>query len=130
MATAQSPGTGIAFGIAQPRRLRKIARTHAVLTRYAEQNRLLKTDIPHDNYRELMLLDEFLTNHIQQDGLCNVQCMLLWTEWVRIFLRHTHRFPVMILEDELRQAITNHLGIEIADDDTRGPVYPGIRFVP
>jgi hypothetical protein len=129
MVTLQSPGTGIAFRTAQPKRFRQVGRTPVVLKQFEEQDRVPKTDIRPEHYRELMLLDDFLTRHVRHDGFCDVQCMLLWTEWVRVFLRHTHRFPDVILEEEFRQVITNHLGVGIARDTIRGPVYPGIRFV-
>jgi len=79
---------------------------------------------------ELRIFDEFLARHVQPDGICDVQCMLLWSEWVRSFRRLTAGFPRLIGEEELRSVITDRFGLEIASDGFRGKVYPGIRFVP
>ncbi|HII99747.1 MAG TPA: hypothetical protein HA272_10970 [Methanoregula sp.] len=129
MATVKSPGTGIEYRTAQPERFRQIARTPAV-QRFEVRDRVLKSSIEPEDYRELVLLDEFLAHHVCQDAIRNVQCMLLWTEWVRLFQRTTHRFPRVILENELRAIITGMMAVDIANDTTRGPVYCGLRFVP
>jgi hypothetical protein len=83
-----------------------------------------------DEGTELRIFDEFLARHIQPDGICDVQCMLLWSEWVRTFRRLTAGFPRLIGEEEFRSVITDRFGLEIASDGFRGKVYPGIRFVP
>jgi hypothetical protein len=83
-----------------------------------------------DEGTELRIFDEFLARHVQPDGICDVQCMLLWSEWVRSFRRLTARFPGLIGEEEFRSVITDRFGLEIASDGFRGKVYPGIRFVP
>lgn len=130
MATAQSPTTGRAFRIVQPGRVRHTARSPIVLKLFEEQDHQPGADLSPEDCRELLLLEEFLTYHVRQDGFYDVQCMMLWTEWVRTTLRETHRFPYRILEKEFRQAVTDQLSIDITHDEVRGPVYPGIRFVP
>lgn len=130
MVTVQSSGSGIAFRTIEPKRFRQIAGIPGVLTHIDRKTDLTEDTISPEEYRELRVLDEFLTHHIQTDGLRNVQCMLLWSEWVRAFQRTTHKFPKVILEKQFREVITSHLGIDIAHDDYRGAVYPGIRFVP
>jgi len=79
---------------------------------------------------ELRIFHDFLVNHIQANGICDVQCMLLWSEWVRVFRRQLTGFPDLIREKEFRTVITERFGVGISEDGFRGAVYPGIRFVP
>jgi hypothetical protein len=79
---------------------------------------------------ELRVFQEFLERHIQANGICDVQCMLLWSEWVRAFRRAVPGFPNLIREKEFRGVIADTYGVGIAHDGFRGAVYPGIRFVP
>jgi hypothetical protein len=90
---------------------------------------LSELDISPEEYRELSIFDEFLTSHVQQNRIYNVQCMMLWNEWVRTFMHRTHEFPRLVLEKECRQAISSKFGVEIATDSIRGTVFPGLRFV-
>ncbi|PKL64880.1 MAG: hypothetical protein CVV32_07350 [Methanomicrobiales archaeon HGW-Methanomicrobiales-3] len=129
MATVQSPGTGSEYRTAQPEQFRQISRSSTLL-QSDEQDQVPKSFIEPEDYRELVLLDEFLKLHVRQDAIRNVQCMLLWTEWVRLFQRTTRRFPRVILENELRAIITRMMAVDIAHDTMRGPVYCGLRFVP
>ena len=87
-------------------------------------------DLSPDEFNELRAFDEFLVNHVQPNMICDVQCRLLWNEWVRTFRRDTHGFPNLILEKEFNTVITNRFGVGVADDGFRGAVYPGIRYVP
>jgi len=129
MATVQSPGTGSEYRTAQPEQFPQISRSSTLL-QSDEQDQVPKSFIEPEDYRELVLLDEFLKLHVRQDAIRNVQCMLLWTEWVRLFQRTTRRFPRVILENELRAVITRMMAVDIAHDTMRGPVYCGLRFVP
>jgi hypothetical protein len=83
-----------------------------------------------DELGELKIFGEFLARHVQPSGSCDVQCMLLWSEWVRIFRRRASGFPDLIREREFREAITGTFGSGIVTDGWRGAVYSGIRFVP
>lgn len=83
-----------------------------------------------DLFRELAIFEEFLEQHVQVDEISDVQCMLLWSEWVRAFRRKRAGFPALVREKEFRSAITDTFGISVATDGFRGPVYAGIRFVP
>ena len=130
MVTVQSSGTGIAFRTPRPEQLRKVADITGIRERFEVVAGLTENNITPEEYRELAVLEEFLTTHIQTDGLRDVQCMLLWSEWVRDFRKQTHRFPNVILEKEFRKVITNQLGVNIIHDTMRGAVYPGIRFIP
>lgn len=80
--------------------------------------------------RELAVFEEFLSRHVQPDTAWDVQCMLLWSEWVRVFRRHGAGFPNLIREREFRAAVAGRFGAGIATDSWRGRVYTGIRFVP
>ncbi|MFZ1128903.1 hypothetical protein [Methanoregula sp.] len=62
--------------------------------------------------------------------ICSVQCMLLWSEWVRAFRRRISGFPKLIGKEEFHNAIADRFGAEMAYDGYRGAVYTGIRFVP
>jgi hypothetical protein len=55
--------------------------------------------------------------------------MLLWAEWVRFCLKETRAFPRLILEKEFRDLVVNQLGFTVLEDEARGQVYPGVRFV-
>lgn len=129
MTTVHTSGTQFPTGIAGPRPFRRITRSPGRLMRDAGGEGLSLNATP-EEVRELVVLEEFLTSHIQKDGLRTVQCMLLWSEWVRTYNRETKKFPAVILEKEFRRAVTTRLGLDITDDETRGTVYPGIRFVP
>lgn len=97
---------------------------------FGGQFRLGGIDISTEEMHELEICNEFLLHHVLQNKICSVQCMLLWNEWVRTFLRQTHGFPKIILEEEFRCVVEEHLGAGIANEDYRGAVYTGIKFVP
>jgi hypothetical protein len=98
--------------------------------RFVEEFRLAGIDVSPEEFHELVVFDEFLEHHVQPNKIRDVQCMLLWNEWVRMFRRRTREFPRLIRENEFRHLITDTFGIEIAREDFRGNVYPGLRFVP
>lgn len=98
--------------------------------RFGELLRMSGIDLSPDESRELKIFDEFLLRHVQPNGNCDVQCMLLWNEWVRVFRRRASGFPNMIREKEFRSIITGTFGAGIATDGWRGAVYSGVRFVP
>jgi hypothetical protein len=83
-----------------------------------------------DEITELRIFDEFLTLHVQPNRIRDVQCKLLWNEWVRSFRRQTHGFPNLILEKEFNSVVLDRFSVGIADDGFRGAVYPGIRYIP
>ncbi len=98
--------------------------------RFFEQFRLGGIEISAEEFRELSIFDEFLGNHVRESGICSVQCMLVWNEWVRTFRRQTHEFPKLILEKEFCSVLTERFGVGVAEEDHRGTVFAGIRFVP
>ena len=71
----------------------------------------------------------FISSHVQPTNLCDTPCMLLWAEWVRFCLKETRSFPRLILEKEFRDLVVNQLGFTVMEDEARGQVYPGVRFV-
>jgi hypothetical protein len=77
---------------------------------------------------ELSTFEEFTRRHIQPDPDRSVQCMLLWTEWVRFYLKRSRSFPEKVLEKAFFTMVSDRFEAEIACDDCRGPVYLGIRF--
>jgi hypothetical protein len=101
-----------------------------MLKRFGEHVRLAGTDPGTEDFHELEILEEFLDCHVQANRICDVQCMLLWSEWVRNFRRQASGYPKLILEKEFRAVITDNFGVEIANDNFRGAVYSGIKFVP
>jgi hypothetical protein len=101
-----------------------------ILDRFGEQARLTGIAIGSDEADEFRVFDEFLTRHVQPNRICDVQCMLLWSEWVRAFRRQTRAFPSLIRENEFRSVIMEMFGVGISNDNIRGSVYPGLRFVP
>jgi hypothetical protein len=103
---------------------------HGMLDRFGEQARLTGITLGSDEADEFRVFDEFLALHVQPDRICAVQCMLLWSEWVRAFRRQTRGFPSLIRENEFRSVIMEMFGVGISNDTIRGSVYPGLRFVP
>jgi len=79
---------------------------------------------------ELKTFREFLSRHIRPSAIRDVQCMLLWAEWVRFYKRQTKKVPDLILEKEFRDLILNKFGCAIAEDQVRGFVYPGVKYIP
>jgi len=101
-----------------------------MLNRFGEQFQVTGIGINPEEVHELRVLDEFLARHVQPNGIYDVQCMLLWSEWVRTFRSQIRGFPQLIRENEFRSVITEKFGLAIAENGFRGAVYPGIRFVP
>ena len=147
MSSTQSQGTSIAFRTPQPEQFHKTMSrpvsagdsispafmdksTPDLLKRFGEQFDLHEIDISPEEIQELRVLDEFVTRHVRPNGLYDVQCMLLWSEWVRNYRRQITGFPKLILEKEFRSAITDRFGVAVAWDENRGAVFPGLRFVP
>ncbi len=147
MSATQSQAIRTAFRIPQPEPFRKAAGSpvstgdslsavfmektdHEMLNRFGEQILSRGIDISPEELHELRLLDEFLGCHIQRNEIRDVQCMFLWNEWVRAFRRRSRGFPKLILEKEFGKVITDTFGTAIVRDGARGPVYPGIRFLP
>jgi len=83
-----------------------------------------------DELSELNIFGEFLERHVRSSMTWDVQCMLLWNEWVRTFRRRKSGYPGLIREQEFRTAITGRFGVGITTDGWRGSVYSGLRFVP
>jgi hypothetical protein len=79
---------------------------------------------------ELKTFQEFLKKHIKPNVICDVQCMLLWSEWVRFYRKQTRKIPDLILEKEFHDLIINQFDLSIAEDGFRGYIYPGIKYVP
>jgi len=105
--------------------------TNAVmLDRFNERYRSDSAGISPDEVSELNVFHEFLAHHVQPSRTCDVQCMRLWSEWVRTFQRRTNGFPQQVLEKEFHSAITDLFRVAVAEDGFRGKVYPGLRFVP
>lgn len=98
--------------------------------RFAGQFALEGADISQDELMELQIFDEYLASHVQQNGICTVQCMLLWSEWVRTFRRKVHGFPKLIQEQEFHKVILDKYGVTVADEGFRGRVFAGLQFIP
>jgi hypothetical protein len=148
MSTTKSPGAGIAYMTPQPRQFRQIANKKGNVRDYlsqvfmkttspdlpdqfAEKFRSTGIDIGIEEVSELKVLEEFLGRHVMANRICDVQCMMLWSEWVRTFRCQTTGYPKLILEKEFRKVIMDNYGIKVANyNGFRGPVYPGIKFVP
>jgi len=146
MSTTDNAGTCIAVGIPRPEQFRLDAKpmcagdslspvfmdraSPGMLSLPGERFRSIGIEVSPGEAHELEVFDDFLARHVQPDGTWDVQCMLLWNEWVRSFRRRVSGFPILIREKEFRSVITDRFGIGIASDGFRGAVYPGIRFVP
>lgn len=101
-----------------------------LLIRFGEKFLPTETVDGPEDYHELRVLEQFLGRHVKPAGIRDVQCMLLWSEWVRTFRRRTPGFPKLIREKEFRDAVMDTFAIDTADKGFRGEVYRGIKFVP
>jgi len=145
-AKTKSSGTGIAFRTPRPGPFRTIAGIPVstgegispvftspgnldVLNKFGEKFRLTVVDVGSGDVHELEVFDYFLENHVQPNRICDVQCMLLWNEWIRHFRGRVSGFPKLIHEKEFRGVITDRFGVEIVNNGARGLIYPGIKFV-
>ena len=141
MSTTESSDTCITFRVSRPEPFPDttagpgssggcVSQGQGLLDRFGEQARLTGIPIGSDEADEFRVFNEFLARHVQPDRIYDVQCMLLWSEWVRAFRRQTRAFPSLIRENEFRSVIMDMFGVGISNDSFRGSVYPGIRFVP
>ena len=145
--TTKSPGAGIAFRTPLPKQFRQIASrsikagdhltqvsndqaNSGMLNQFGDKFRSTGIDASLENEQEIKVLEQFLEGHVQANKICDVQCMMLWSEWVRTFQRHTSKYPTQILEKEFRNVITDNYGIKVANYSARGAVFSGIKFVP
>ncbi len=78
----------------------------------------------------MSLFIEFLSQHVQRNQIKSVQRMLLWSEWVRFYLKKTNTFPDQICEQEFDEIITRKLNINVVSENFFGQMYYGIQFVP
>jgi hypothetical protein len=101
-----------------------------MLNRFDQRFRLSGIDISLDEFSEHKTFFEFLAHHVQPNRICDVQCMRLWSEWVRTFQRRKNGFPRQILEKEFSSTVRDVYGVPIAVDGFRGAIFPGIQFVP
>lgn len=72
---------------------------------------------------------EFLEHHVTEDPEWDVQRMLLWTEWVRFYLKRNKCFPETVREKKFDELITTEFEVQVGFDTFRGPLYIGIKFV-
>ena len=107
-----------------------VSQGQGLLDRFGEQVRLTGITLGSDEADEFRVFNEFLARHVQLDRIRDVQCMLLWSEWVRAFRRQARAFPSLIRENEFQSVIMEMFGVGFSHDSFRGSVYPGIRFVP
>ena len=101
-----------------------------MLNRFDQRFRSSGIDISLDEFSEHKAFFEFLAHHVQPNRICDVQCMRLWSEWVRTFQRRKDGFPKQILEKEFSSTVRDVYGVPIAVDGFRGAIFPGIQFVP
>jgi len=98
--------------------------------RFSDWFRVTGIPLNHNEVNELEAFDRFLERHVQASTVLDVQCMLLWSEWVRAFRRQMPGFPNLIRENEFRSEVIGKFGAVLATDGWRGAVYAGIRFLP
>ena len=100
-----------------------------VLDQAIEKSDEIATIVSPAELNEFRNFHAFISSHVQPTNMCDTPCMLLWAEWVRFCLKETRAFPRLILEKEFRDLVINQLGFTILEDEARGQVYPGVRFV-
>ncbi|ABS54839.1 hypothetical protein Mboo_0317 [Methanoregula boonei 6A8] len=100
------------------------------LSRFGEKFRLAGIEGEPWEFHELTVFNAFLEAHVRPNSTQSVQCMLLWSKWVRVFQRQTSGFPKLIREKEFSAIIRDTFGVAIANNDAQGKIFPGIKFVP
>ena len=72
-----------------------------------------------------------MARHVRKAPYGDVQCMLLWSEWVRFYMRERKKgeFPEQIRLKTFNEMVHRNFSPSLAYDDVRGPLYVGIRFV-
>jgi hypothetical protein len=90
----------------------------------------LGINISAEELKELKTFRKFLSRHIKPNAICDVQCMLLWAEWIRFYKKQTKKIPDLILEKEFRDLIMDQFDLSVTEDGFRGYIYPGIKYVP
>jgi hypothetical protein len=90
----------------------------------------LGIEVSSEELNELKTFQEFLSKHVKPNAVCDVQCMLLWAEWIRFYRTQTRKVPDIILEKEFRDLIINQFDLSVTEDSFRGYIYPGIKYVP
>jgi hypothetical protein len=100
-----------------------------ILDQAIEKSDEIGIDVSPAELNEFRNFHTFISSHVQPTNMCDTPCMLLWAEWVRFCLKETRAFPHLILEKEFRDLVVNQLGFNVLEDETRGRVYPGVRFV-
>jgi hypothetical protein len=103
--------------------------TPYMLNSFTEKFGLTGIEIYPEEIVELMMLEQFLDRHVQVDEARRIQCMLLWSEWVREFRRQMPGFPRLIREKEFCSVITERFGTWTDHSGPMGKVYPGIMFI-
>ena len=103
--------------------------TRTVMERFHEQCRIEGVPLHPEELIEWGLFEAFLTAHVAPDTHRDIPCMFLWAEWVRFSFPRMRTFPSLIREKEFRTLIREIFETEIAMDDERGPIYPGIHYV-
>ena len=75
--------------------------------------------------------EEFISRHVRGEKECDVQCMLLWSEWLRFHMRKKGKrdFPEKIHLREFNERVHQKFNPDLAFDDYRGPLYVGIKFI-
>jgi hypothetical protein len=101
-----------------------------MLNRFGEKFRSAGLDFGPEDAYEIKIMEQFLGRHVQKNRICEVQCMLLWNEWIRTYQRRTPGFPKLIREKEFSAIITENFGITVVNTLSRGAIYPGIKFIP
>jgi hypothetical protein len=105
---------------------RTVGKTRELTSENLEELRMYATA---EELTELAAFQEFLARYVKPHADCAVQCMLLWAEWVRYYKKTTREFPALILEKNFMDLVTRHFDLMVSEDDWRGFVFPGIKFV-
>jgi hypothetical protein len=100
-----------------------------IMEQAIEKSDEIGVDVSPGELNEFRNFHTFISSHVQSTNMCDTPCMLLWAEWVRFCLKETRTFPRLILEKEFRDLTVNQLGFTVLEDEARGQVYPGVRFV-
>jgi len=100
-----------------------------ILEQAFEKSDEIGIDVSLAELNEFRNFHTFVSSHVQPTNMCDTPCMLLWAEWVRFCLKEMRTFPRLILEKEFRDLVVNQFGFTVLEDEARGNVYPGVRFV-
>jgi hypothetical protein len=101
-----------------------------VMKKFVEECQNRELPVIEEELGELDAYLDFLSRHVATVEDYGVPCMLLWSEWVKFFVRQTQKFPGLIYENEFRYLVIHQFKLQPGKGPASGLMYQGLKFVP